>query len=105
VLNKSCIKKVVVTIEYNNYRLKVNLMFLIQLFSYLVLNAFLLYFARGYLFWNTSFKIIFNFGNAPHHSSLFWGGVHVENDLTPIFLFNNNSNSHSFSVSADVLTS
>ena len=34
----------------------------------------------------------------------FWG-VHVENDLTPIFLFNNNSNSHSFSVSADVLTS
>ena len=103
-LNKSCIKKVVVAIEYNYYRLKVNLMFLIQLFSYLVLNAFLLYFARGYLFWNTSFKIISTLEMLPI-TLLCFGGVHIEKDLTPTFLFNNNSNSHLFSVSADVLTS
>lgn len=29
-------------------------------------------------------------------------GVHIENDLTPNFLFNNNSNSHLFSASVDV---
>lgn len=72
---KSCRKKVVVTTEYNYYRLKVNLMFLSHLVSYLVMNAFLLYFASGYLFWNPSFKIIFDFGNAPYHSSLFLGGT------------------------------
>ena len=36
---------------------------------------------------------------------LCFGGVHVENDLIPNFLSNNNSNNHLFSASLDVLES